>query len=197
MTTLAQVATLVLRDVGAPVTDGNLRAVEVWLRHENANPTKRNNPLNLHSWSGLTGQVGADYVGPGDRNVAIFDTIEHGVAADASNLVRLPYYTAAVAALRSNNPEGFLSAIAASPWSTGHYRIGGVTGTNSLLRDYNGTGTYGSAVGSSAGLARAGATASAADVLAAFSRPRSIATVSTSHKAAIGIGALVVLALLI
>jgi len=198
MTTLAQVAALFLRDVGAPVTDGNLRAVEVWIRHENSNPTLRNNPLNLHSFGGLPGQVGAAYAGPGDRNVAIFDTIEHGVAADAANLVRLPYYTGAVAALRADNPAGFLSAIAASPWSAGHYRIGGVTGTNSLLRDYNGTGTFGSAVGSSAGLARAGAVPSAADVLAAFSRPRSVTIpVSTSRKAAVGIGALIVLALVI
>lgn len=148
MTTSADVAALFLTDVGAPTSPGNIRAVSVWLAHENSNPTLRNNPWNLHSPGGLPGQIGSDYVSSGDRDVAVFATIQDGVRANANNLLHLsgtyPQYGTAIDALRADNPTGFLSAIAASPWSAGHYRIGGQVGTNSLLAAYNGTGTYNS-----------------------------------------------------
>lgn len=150
MTTSADVARLFLTDVGAPVNPSTLRAVEIWIGFENSDPTKRNNPLNLHSSGGLAGQVGSANVGSGDRNVAVFDTIEHGVAADASNLTRLPYYHAAVGSLRAGDGAGFLADIAASPWSAGHYRTSAGSG-NKLLNAYNGSTAYGSAAGSSGG----------------------------------------------
>lgn len=154
MTTTADVAKLFLQDVGAPTTPDMIRAVSIWISFENSNPTLRNNPLNLHSSGGLPGQVGSANVGAGDRNVAVFDTIEHGVAADAGNLVRLPYYRAAVAELRSGDAPGFLAAIAASPWSAGHYRTSAGTG-NKLLNAYQSSGAYNAtgSAGSGGGLA--------------------------------------------
>ena len=200
MTTTADVARMFLADVGAPQTPELVRAVSIWITFENSNPTLRNNPLNLHSSGGLVGQIGSANVGAGDRNVAVFDTIEHGVAADAANLTRLPYYTAAVRELRSGDAPGFLSAIAASPWSAGHYRTDVGTG-NKLLNAYQGTSNYGGAVGSSGGASGAWAPSEALIRAAASNLPPAGNSAPTRHPAAtpavLAMGGIVALALIL
>lgn len=123
MSAVSDIATLFLTDIGAPVSQGNVQAVSVWLNAENSNPTLRNNPWNLHSSGGLPGQTGSDYVSPQDTNVAVFSSIQSGVAANAANFVHAGYYDSAVAALQGNNPTGFLNAIAQSPWSASGYGL--------------------------------------------------------------------------
>lgn len=122
-----QIASLFLADIGAPQTPDNIRAVTIWLAAENSNPTLRNNPWNLHSSGGLPGQTGSVYVNENDQNVAVFSTIEAGVAANANNLIRnsatYPQYKVALDALRASNPVGFLDAIARSPWAASGYGL--------------------------------------------------------------------------
>lgn len=135
MTTTYDVARLFLQDIGAPQSPGMTRAVAIWLRFEGST-IYGNNPWNLHSGpacdaerkycpgqGSLPGQVGNRYAGTGDRNVAVFDTIDHGVAANARNLIALNAYgyPAVIAAARRDDPVGFLTAIQNSSWSAGHY----------------------------------------------------------------------------
>jgi len=139
MATSYDIARLFLSDIGAPVTDGMTRAVAIWLRFESGGVVRGNNPWNLHSGpvcsadkgycpgqGNLPGQIGNRYAGPGDKNVAVFGTIDAGVKAAAVNLTKRPAgdytgYDKVVAAARANDPVGFLTALQNSKWSAGHY----------------------------------------------------------------------------
>ncbi len=115
-------------------------AVMAWLIQENGpSPViTRNNPWNLHSSGGLPGQIGTVYVGPGDTNVAVFRTVQDGVAACVANLKAHGYdfahYDAVLAAVKAGDALGFLDALARSAWSAGHY--GGPGASNQLIAIY-------------------------------------------------------------
>lgn len=149
-----QVAKAFLAAIPAPQTPVMIAAVSAWTIHELGwTPTiTGNNPWNLHagrdcpttSRAGimglnpsqalkgpLTGQIGNRYAGPGDRSVAIFDTLAHGVAASVQNLVRpwapaesVAYgYDHVLATAKSGDPLAFLDALAKSSWSEGRYKV--------------------------------------------------------------------------
>lgn len=121
------VAKLFLAAAGGPDTPAMEAAVIAWLMKENGpgRTITRNNPWNLHSSGGLPGQIGSVYVGPGDLNVAVFDTLEHGVAAAVHNLVihgrDFARYDRVLAMVRAGNALGFLDALSRSAWSAGRY----------------------------------------------------------------------------
>lgn len=137
MTDSYQVSEMFLRALGAPTTEGMKRAVSIWLKFESGGRVIGNNPWNLHSGTpctadkgfcpgqgNLPGQIGNRYAGPGDRNVAVFDTLEHGTQASANNLTRLAPsygYGKVITEARKGNPLGFLTALQSSQWSAGHY----------------------------------------------------------------------------
>ncbi len=136
-------------------------AVSAWQLQESGSNVRGNNPWNLHigpacpSTAGegvkgykpsqplrsttIAGLIGNRYAGTGDRNVAIFDTPEHGSAACARNLLShgtdWTGYSKVVQSARIGDPVGFLNALAASAWSAGRYgtRDGG---PNKLLAIY-------------------------------------------------------------
>ena len=115
--------------VHGPLTPAMLAAVKAWAWQESGGIIRRNNPWNLHSPGGLPGQIGSDYVGPGDTDVAVFDSLAHGVQAAVGNLVRawapaerIQYgYDHVLAAAREGDAPGFLAALARSAWSAGRY----------------------------------------------------------------------------
>jgi hypothetical protein len=133
-------------NTGGPKTPQMLTAIKAWAIHESGNVIRGNNPWNLHvgppcpttsyqsvlglnpsqTLSGYTGGVvGNRYAGAGDQNVAIFDTLAHGVARCVNNLVShghdWTHYDAVLAAARAGTPIEFLDALAASAWSAGRY----------------------------------------------------------------------------
>ena len=129
-------------------------AVEAWMRKEGISSVQRNNPWNLHGGeacldpSGICqgggthiGQTGRANVGPGDKNVAIFGTLDQGIAASAANLVRLKDrgfgYDVVIARARAGDPVGFLNALALSSWSANRYGTKN-GGPNSLVTIWNG-----------------------------------------------------------
>ena len=136
------VARLFLDDgrVHGPLTPAMLAAVKAWAYQESGPTIRRNNPWNLHSPRGLVGQTGSDYVSPADADVAVFDTLAHGVAAAVGNLVRawapaeaVVYgYDRVLAAARDGDAPAFLAALARSAWSAGRYGTKG-GGANVLL----------------------------------------------------------------
>jgi hypothetical protein len=156
------IASMWLHDIGAPDTAPMRRAVSIWLRFEGSTVVG-NNPWNLHNGpacpsgfcpftGGLPGQVGNRYAGPGDRNVAVFGTLDAGVKANAQNLLgqKAYGYPAVIAAARAGDPVQFLTAVQNSSWSAGHYSysklvnaLGGVFNYNFdiTFRDGQGGGT--------------------------------------------------------
>ena len=163
---MSQAAIYFLQACGAPTGTDMQRAVDAWLRAEGSTVVG-NNPWNLHIGpdcpptagygvpgfkpsqslvSAVPGLLGNRYAGTGDRNVAIFKTLQAGCAACAKNLIDhgsdFAHYDVVLAELRSGDPTGFLNAIAASSWSAGHY---GYPAHNRLL-DY-----YGQAGGTTGG----------------------------------------------
>jgi len=128
------------------------KAVEVWMRKEGISSVKRNNPWNLHGGracldpSGICvgggthkGQTGRANVGPGDKNVAIFETLDEGIAASAANLIRLRKsfgYDLVIKRAQAGDPVGFLNALARSSWSANRYGTK-EGGPNGLIKIWN------------------------------------------------------------
>lgn len=153
------VAAMFLQSLGAPVTPTMQRAVAIWLRFESGGTITGNNPWNLHSGppcvpgaphyqngfcplaGNLPGQIGNRYAGPGDKNVAVFSTLNAGANASAQNLIKLSNsgfgYDKVIAAARSGNALGFLVAIQNSAWSAGHYSHSKLVGAFRGLFNYN------------------------------------------------------------
>jgi hypothetical protein len=151
---LEAISTGFLRALEAPSGPLMRKAVETWMRKEGISSVKRNNPWNLHGGepcldpSGICqgggthkGQTGRANVSPGDRNVAIFGTLDEGVAASAANLVRLKNkgfgYDVVISRARAGDPVGFLNALARSSWSANRYGTKN-GGPNSLVTIWNG-----------------------------------------------------------
>lgn len=142
-----------LHALGAPAGPLMRKAVETWMRKEGITSVRRNNPWNLHGGepcqdpSGIcqgggthAGQTGRANVGPGDRNVAIFATLDDGIKASAANLVRLrnkPFgYDLVIKRAQAGDPVGFMNALALSSWSANRYGTKN-GGENSLIRIWN------------------------------------------------------------
>jgi hypothetical protein len=135
MTTSYDVAGMFLHHLGAPDTQPMRRAIAIWLRFESGNTIIGNNPWNLHSGDAcpaskgycpgqgsLPGQIGNRYAGSGDRNVAVFGTLDAGVKASAQNIMRQGYgYPRMVSEAKAGDALGFLVALQDSSWSAGHY----------------------------------------------------------------------------
>jgi len=144
-----------LRALGAPAGPLMSTAVKAWMQKEGITSAKRNNPWNLHGGapcldpSGICqgggthkGQTGRANVGPGDKNVAIFGTLDAGIEASAANLINLgtkdksTKYEAVVAAARAGDPVRFLNALAVSKWSANRYGTKN-GGKNALIKIWN------------------------------------------------------------
>lgn len=142
------ISILFMVDVGGPATADMLTAVTAWRVAESGSGAPIGaNPWNLHigpsvpetagygvpgfrpsqrlSSASIAGLLGNRYAGPGDTNVAIFDTIAHGVQAVVGNLVAhgsdFAGYDHVLASARAGDPFGFMSNLARSAWSAGHY----------------------------------------------------------------------------
>jgi hypothetical protein len=136
---------------GNPNNTALVRAVAIWMRFENSNIVG-NNPWNLHSGEAcdatrkycpgqgnLPGQIGNRYAGPGDRNVAVFATLDDGIRANANNLIRLAPsygYGKVISEVREGDALGFLVAMQNSNWSAGHY------GYAKLVNAFKGSSSY-------------------------------------------------------
>lgn len=155
MTTQDRIAHAFLRALGAPDTPAMRAAVKAWLRAEGISSVKRNNPWNLHQGAAcggdndrgkfcprhaLPGQIGVVNVSPSDKNVAVFSTLDAGVAANANNLIRLQGsgygYDRVIKYARKGDAQGFLNALARSSWSAGRYGTKN-GGKNKLIVIYN------------------------------------------------------------
>lgn len=157
-----------LRALGAPDTLAMRRAVAIWLRFETGGTIVGNNPWNLHGGEACPqskgycpgnvgvhkGQIGNRYAGPGDRNVAVFATLQDGVAASAQNLIRLSPsygYGKVIAEARQGDAVGFLAALQQSSWSAGHYGYRKLVDAFRGSFNYNTTLTMRSVGGSGSG----------------------------------------------
>lgn len=146
--TRSQLASMLLADLGAPDNTATNTAVQVWLRHESGSNIIGNNPLNIHYDNAVRYGLNPSgkWYSKGDGTyVASFSSIDAGMAATAKFLTSLGRYQSSVAALRANNPTGFLDAIARSGWSECQYglvtnaqnaRCHGDGKTNNLLGEY-------------------------------------------------------------
>lgn len=154
MATSYDVADMFLDALKAPKTPAMRRAVAIWLKFESGNNITGNNPWNLHSGDAcpasqgfcpgngsLPGQIGNRYAGPGDKNVAVFATLNDGVRANAANLGRVQGagYDRVISQAQAGNAFGFLSAIQQSKWSANHYGFIKLTSAFNGANSYNGT----------------------------------------------------------
>lgn len=155
MTTSYDVAAAFLVAIGAPVTPGMVRAVAIWLAFEIGDDVVGFNLFNLHEgpacpapvrfcrgYGDLPGQIGNRFArADTDENVAVFGTLEAGVAANAANLLReCCGYPKVIARARADDPAGFLQALQDSSWSAGHYAT--PDGQGKLVKAWKGSGDY-------------------------------------------------------
>jgi hypothetical protein len=76
--------------------------------------------------TGIPGLIGNRWAGPVDVNVAIYATIADGLRQSAENLLRGQHdawtgYWPIVMAARSDDPKGFMDALAKSAWAADKY----------------------------------------------------------------------------
>jgi hypothetical protein len=152
---LERISSGFLHALEAPAGPLMRTAVQVWMRKEGLSSNTRNNPWNLHGGApcehpshrcegGGThkGQIARAFVSIDDQNVAIFATLDDGIAASAANLVNLgkkdksTRYEAVVAAARAGDPVRFLNALAVSKWSANRYGTKN-GGENALINIWN------------------------------------------------------------
>ncbi len=116
-TTGGYVATKLLQNLGAPVNAATVRAVAIWLAFESGTNITGNNPWNIHG----TGSCGYRMADTPVAKVAVYCSLDDGIAASSRLLSNSSYYTAVVAALRKGDVLGFFWALVKSPWSGSHY----------------------------------------------------------------------------
>ena len=143
------IAAAFLKELGAPDTPAMRNAVKAWLRAESGNTVKAGNPWNISlpaareiarsggpsptgSWTATSGQSFAQYADPatGARAAARLLT---GAGSDYR------HYDAIVTGARTEDPIGFLNALARSAWDAGRYGTKD-GGTNRLIGLYTGSG---------------------------------------------------------
>ena len=113
-------ATLLLKNIGAPVTDNNIQNILLWMSAENHPNTwaTRNNPLNASLNTGSVDGTGSyDNLTTAATNTAAM--IVYG-GKNKNAALGSQIYTA----LMSNAPtDKFSQAVAASNWSSNHYGV--------------------------------------------------------------------------
>jgi len=102
----------ILRGIGAPVTQKNLRVLDAWQRAEGS--TSSWNPFNSTQSSHVAGETNYNSVG-----VKNYPSEMAGVNATIATL-KNGYYNPMIAALKNDNPEAFIAAVVASPWDGGY-----------------------------------------------------------------------------
>lgn len=109
-------AEAILRGIGAPVSDMNMRSMLAWMTGENTKAAF--NPL-------ATTRLGFDDAGDfNSAGVRNFKNFEQGVEATLETL-NLSYYTDVVAALQQGTtPYELQQLVVASPWGTKHFGTG-------------------------------------------------------------------------
>jgi len=108
-----------LKAIGAPVTEGNKQFIYDWEVSEGGGG--KYNPLNqgpVPSQPKLT-STGQQYGG----GAADYVSWQAGLQGAAAYL-NMPNYSAVLAALKANNPQGARTALFASPWASSHYGYG-------------------------------------------------------------------------
>lgn len=120
----SNIARMLLEKLGIEPTPNMMRAVAAWIATEGST-VKGNNPLGLHTTgtADLPGQLAK-----GDDGLAVFGSLEEGVAAAADELARSN--PEVVAAARTGDPERFLVSLDRSGWAEGGYN-------GTLIRTYN------------------------------------------------------------
>lgn len=122
----SNIARMLLEKLGIEATPNMLRAVAAWVATELGSATlKGNNPLGLRTTgtADLPGQLAK-----GDDGLAVFGSLEEGVAAAAAELARSN--PEVVAAAHTGDPERFLVSLDRSGWADGGYN-------GALVRTYN------------------------------------------------------------
>src|SRR3990172_1396351 len=136
------IASVFLKEIGAPDTDLMRKAVTAWLRKESGSKVIGNNPWNISL--GAAKGLGVEPTGyrthsRTGQKFAIYGSMADGTRAAARLLLRgnnpkdTRGYAGVIAGARSGDPIAFLNGLAASKWSADKY--GGV-GNNSLIRVY-------------------------------------------------------------
>ena len=116
MNTRGAFAEAILRGIGAPVSDMNMRSMLAWMTGENTKAAF--NPL-ATTRKGFDGAT--EFNSAGVKN---FKDFEQGVEATLETL-NLGYYTDIVAALqRGTTPYELQQLVVASPWGTQHFGTG-------------------------------------------------------------------------
>lgn len=108
-----------LQRINAPVTPGNIEFIYQWEKAEGGGG--KYNPLNqgpVPNDPTLT-TTGSQY-GGGAADYASWDA---GLVG-ATDYLNMPNYTAVLAALKANDPNGARQALWASPWAASHYGYG-------------------------------------------------------------------------
>lgn len=127
------IARALIRKLGGdPTNAGLVRAVAIWLRFENSTVTG-NNPWNIRG----SGPCGSHYFGS-NGPFHTYCSLDQGLDATASLLsINAHGYPAIKSAVRSGSGIGFLTAVAKSSWSAGHYGGGA-----KLVNAWNGSFNY-------------------------------------------------------
>jgi hypothetical protein len=136
-------AAALLTALDAPVVRDTLDAVIAWIGSEagwnGSNvAVKANHPLNIKAATfrsygiPVDGSQSITNVDDGTQRYGIFSSVDRGAAATAEYLLRGSShgYDKAIAALKGQDAEGFLDAVARSDWAASHY---GLPKTNHLL----------------------------------------------------------------
>jgi hypothetical protein len=138
-------ASAFLRELGAPDTPAMRRAVIAWMRQESGRSIIGNNPFNLtlSAARNLGIPICGQRTSSKGLTFAVFCSPTDGAKAAARLLMSAGpndwrKYSQVVASARSNNPLGFLDALARSAWSADRY---GGPANNALVRVYNSLGS--------------------------------------------------------
>lgn len=154
----SQLASVFLRELGAPDNTVMRKAVVAWMRAESGGHIIGNNPWNLRP--GLDDAAlrsGTRTSISGNGVFSVYATPQDGARAAARRLVSAGKdwrrYDVIVTSARSGNAIGFLNAVALSAWdgghapNSGHYGLKGVKlgisstgGSNNLLKIFQGIG---------------------------------------------------------
>jgi hypothetical protein len=153
--TASRFARELLGRLGAPVTNGNVRALVSWMAAEGGHwaNTARFNPLN--TTQAMPGDAGSmNSVG-----VRVFTSWQQGLAATVKTLENGNYGHILSALKQGSNPGAVLNAVVASPWSTygngitlvGSARAYGTGAGHAAGPSYSGGATSGGGGGGKAG----------------------------------------------
>ncbi len=137
-------ASIFLRTLGAPSENVDLiAAVVAWMRAESGTTYRGNNPFNLRAFNKTPGPgaIGIRHI-KGNGYFNVYATLGDGLRAAANLLIRARKsghgYGLVIRAAKRGGAGDFLTAVAASDWSSDHYGWSLENPEkNRLLRVYN------------------------------------------------------------